>query len=83
MGSQTLLVTTSTQGFLRRTRLAMLKTNLHAELILIKAWFRGYRGSLGLGGPRTARLYTLAGLLDYEDTRLKTSSRIRMGLSLA
>ena len=37
----------------------------------------------GLGGLRTARLYPLAGLLDYEDTRLKTSSRVRMGLYLA
>ena len=25
-----------------RTRLAMLKTNLHAGLIVIEAWFRGY-----------------------------------------
>ena len=25
-----------------RTRLAMPKTNLHAELIVIEAWFRGY-----------------------------------------
>ena len=37
----------------------------------------------GLGGPRTAGLYTLAGLLDYEDTRLKTLSRVRVGLSFA
>ena len=34
-----------------------------------------------LRGIRTAGLYTLAGLLDREDTRLKTSSRVRMGLS--
>ena len=65
------------------TRLAMPKTNLRAGLIVIEAWFRGYRGSPGLGGLRTAGLYPLAGLLDYEDTRLKTSSRVRMGLSLA
>ena len=57
--------------------------NLRAGLIVIEAWFRGYRGSPGLGGPRTAGLYPLAGLLDYEDTRLKTSSRVWMGLSLA
>ena len=57
--------------------------NLCAGLIIIEAWFRGYRGSPGLGGPRTAGLYTLAGLLDYEDTRLKTSSRVRVGLSIA
>ena len=34
-------------------------------------------------GPRTAGLYAYARLLDYEDTRLKTSSRVRMGLSFA
>ena len=34
-------------------------------------------------GLRTTGLYTLAGLLGYEDTRLKTSSRVRKGLSLA
>ena len=55
------------------TRLAMQKTTLHAGLIIIEAWFRGYRGIPGLGGPRTTGLYTLAGLLDYEDTRLKTA----------
>ena len=64
------------------TCLAMPKTILRAGLIVIEAWFRGYRGSPGLGGLRTAGLYPLAGLLDYEDTRLKTSSRVRMGLYL-
>ena len=67
----------------RRTRLAMLKTILRAGLIVIEALFRGYCGSPGLGGLRTAGLYPLAELLDYEDTRLKTSSRVQMGLSLA
>ena len=57
--------------------------NLHAGLIVIEAWFRGYWGSPGLGGPRTAGLYAYARLLDYEDTRLKTSSRVRVGLSFA
>ena len=65
------------------TRLAMPKTILHAGLIIIEAWFRGYSGSPGLGGLRTARLSPLVGLLDYEDIRLKTSSRVRMGLYLA
>ena len=51
--------------------------------IIIEAWFRGYSGSPGLGGPRTAGLCTCAGQLDYEDTRLKTSSRVRVGLSFA
>ena len=53
------------------------------DSLLLKAWFRGYCGSPGLGGPRTAGLYPLAGLLDYEHTRLKTSARVRMGLSFA
>ena len=44
---------------------------------------RAHWGSPGLGGTRTAGIYTLARLLYYEDKRLKTSSRIRMGLSLA
>ena len=65
------------------TRLAMPRTILCAELVVIEAWFRGYCGSPGLGGLRTAGLSPLAGLLDYEDTRLKTSSRVRMGLYLA
>src|SRR4051812_9069138 len=56
---------------------------MRAGLIVIEAWFGGYRGSPGLRGLRTAGLYPLAGLLDYEDTRLKTSSRVRMGVSLA
>ena len=37
------------------TRLAMPKT-ICAGLIIIEAWFRGYRGSPGLGGIRTAGL---------------------------
>ena len=65
------------------TRLAMPKTILRAGLIVIEAWFRRYCGSPGLGALRTAGLYPLAGLLVYEDTRLKTSSRVRMGLYLA
>ena len=47
----------------------MPKTRLRAGLIVIEAWFRGYRGSLGLGGIRTAGLYTSSGLLKREDTR--------------
>ena len=65
------------------TRLAMPKIILRAGLIVIEAWFRGYRGSPGLGGTRTAGLCTTSGLLKHEDTRLKTSYRVRMGLSLA
>ena len=36
------------------TRLAMPKTILLAGLIVIEAWFRGYKGSPILEGPRTA-----------------------------
>ena len=83
-GSDTILVFKFLRGvFGGGTRLAMPKTTLRAVLIVIEAWFRGYRGSPGLGGLRTAGLYPLAGLLDYEDTRLKTSSRVRVGLYLA
>ena len=65
------------------TRLAMSKTILRAGLIIIEAWFRGYCGSPGLGDLRTAGLSPLSGLLDYEDTRSKASSRVQMGLYLA
>ena len=65
------------------TRLAMPKTKLRAGLIVIEAWFRGYLGSPGLGGIRTAGLYALSELLEREETRLKTPSRVRMGLSFA
>ena len=61
----------------------MPKMILRAGLVVIEAWFGGYRGSPGLGGLRIAGLSPLAGLLDYEDTRLKTSSRVRMELYLA
>ena len=40
-------------------------------------------GVLDWGGLQTAGLYPMAELLDYEDTRLKTSSRVHMGLYLA
>src|SRR3954471_4886962 len=51
--------------------------NLRVGLVVIEAWFMGYRGSPRLGDPRTVGLYPLASLLDYEDTRLKTSSCVR------
>ena len=74
MGSRTLLATTGTLDLENPPCNA--EDNLRAGLIVIEAWFRGYRGSPGLGGIRTAGLYTLAGLLDREDTRLKTLSRV-------
>ena len=53
------------------------RTHHHCSLVrglLRESWIRGCSGS---------RTIPSAGLLDYEDTRLKTSSRVRMGLSLA
>ena len=53
------------------------RTHRHRSLVqglLRESWIRGCSGS---------RIIPSAGLLDYEDTRLKTSSRVRMGLSLA
>ena len=83
-GSNTILVFKFFRGvFGGGTCLAMPKTTLRAGLIIIEAYFRGYCGSPGLGGLRTAGLYPLAGLLDYEDITLKTSSRVRIGLYLA
>ena len=51
--------------------------NLRARHLVIEAWFRGYRG---IGRPAC---WTWAGLMGYEDTRPKTLTRVRMGLSLA
>ena len=83
VGSDTILVFKFFHVFGEGTRRALPKTILRPGLIVIEAWFRGYCGSLGLGGLQTAGLSPLAGLLDYEDTRLKTSSHVRMGLYLA
>ena len=47
---------------------------LFLPIYLRESWIRGCPDS---------RTIPSAGLLDYEDTRLKTSSRVRMGLSLA
>ena len=48
------------------TRLAMSKTICTPDSSSLKAWFRGYYGSPGLGGLRIARLSQLAGLLRYK-----------------
>ena len=64
------------------TRLAMLKTICAPDSsslkpgsgLLRESWIRGCPGSRTMPSAR---------LLDYEDTRLKASSRVRMGLSLA
>ena len=65
------------------TRLAMPKTICASDSSSLKPGSGATMGVLDWGGLRTAGLYPLAGLLDYEDTRLKTSSRVRMGLYLA
>ena len=72
-----------THGAWRRTRRAKAEDNIRVGFVVIEAWFGGYRGSPGLGGVWIVELSSSAGLQDYEDTRLKTSSRVRMGLSLA
>ena len=83
-GSDTILVFKLFCGvFGGGTRLAMPKTILCAGLIVIESLVQGVLRSPGLGGLWIAGLYPLAGLLDYEDTRLKTSSHVRMGLYLA
>ena len=84
MRSRTLLVTTILWRIWRRTRLVMPKTICTLDSSSLKPGSGATEGVLDWGGgPRTAELYPLAGLLDYEDTRLKTSTRVRMGLSLA
>ena len=82
--SRTLLLvfTIFYEGLGGGTRLAMPKTICAPDSsslkpgsgLLRESWIRGCSGS---------RTIPSAGLLDYEDTRLKTSSRVRMGLSLA
>ena len=57
--------------------------NQCAGHLIIEAWFRGYSGSPGLRGPQTSDMLMWAGLLGCEDTRPKTLTRVRMGLSLA
>ena len=64
------------------TRLAMPKIICAPDTSSLKPGSGATEGALE-GCIRIARLYTFAELLDYEDTRLKTSSRVRMGLSFA
>ena len=81
MGSQTLLNRYSEFGeepALQCRRQSVRRTHRHRSLVrglLRESWIRGSSDS------RTISF--LAGLLEYEDTRLKTSTRVRMGLSLA
>src|SRR3954462_1988272 len=50
--------------------------NLRAGLVVIEAWFRGYRGSPGLGGVRLAGLYLQpdSRIMKIQDTRLHPMS---------
>ena len=54
------------------TRLAMPKTICAPDSLSLKPGSGATEGSPELGSPRTAGLYAYVGLLDYEDTRLKT-----------
>ena len=65
------------------TRLAMPKTTLRGGLIVIESLVQGLLRESWIRGCPDGWTIPSAGLLDYEDTRLKTSSRVRMGLSLA
>ena len=69
--------------FQKGTSLAMPKTICASDSSSLKPGSEATEGVLDRGGIRTAGLYTLAGLLDYEDTKLKTSSRVPVGLSFA
>ena len=64
------------------TRLAMSKTICAPDSSSLKPGSGLLRESW-LRGCSDSRTIPSAGLLDYEDTRLKTSSRVRKGLSLA
>src|SRR4051812_24657402 len=62
---------------LQRRRQSARRTRRHWSLVqglLRESWIRGCQDSQTIPS---------AGLLDYEDTRLKTSSRVQKGLSLA
>ena len=65
------------------TRLAMPKTICAPDSSSLKPGSGATEGFLDKVGIQAAGLCTLDGLLDYEDTRLKTSSRVRVGLSFA
>src|SRR3954468_9571798 len=64
------------------TRLAMPKTICAPDSSSLKPGSGATEGVLDRGCS-DSRTIPSAGLLDYEDTRLKTSSRVRKGLSLA
>ena len=65
------------------TRLAMPKTTLRAGLVVIESLVQGLLWESWIRGSSDSRTIPSAGLLDYEDTGLKTLSRVRMGLYLA
>ena len=80
--SRTLLLvfTIFYEGLGGGTRLSMPKTICAPDLSSLKPGSGATEGIRACSGSRTI---PSAGLQDYEDTRLKTSSRVRMGLSLA
>src|SRR4051812_10051739 len=64
------------------TRLAMPKTICAPDSSSLKR-VQGLLRESWIRGCPDGRTIPSVGLLDYEDTRLKTSSRVRKGLSLA
>ena len=65
------------------TRLAMLKTICVPDTSSLKPGLGATQGVLNYGVPGRPGYATWAGLMGHEDTRYKTSSRVRMGLSFA
>ena len=69
--------------FKRRNPPCDTEGNLHAEHIVIEDWFRGYRGSPGLGGPRCPGYSIWIRLMGCEHTKWKTFPRVRVRLPYA
>ena len=65
------------------TRLAMSKTICAPDTMSLKPDSGATEGVLDKGVLGHPAYWTWAGLMGYEDTRQKTSSRVRMGLSFA
>ena len=79
----TLLQILSYTGLVELTTQLLILENI--LWLLRESWIRGVRiaGLPSSAELSSAGLSSSTGLQDYEDTRLKTSSRVRMGLSLA
>ena len=71
------------QTIRRRNPPCNAKDNLRVGLVVIEAWFGGLLRESWIRWCPDSRTIPSAGHLDNEDTRLKTSSRVQKGLSLA